>query len=76
MTCHVHRYHRHYHSSGHVWQGRFKAFTIQQDGHFLTVLRYVERNPRRAKLVRQAQNRRWSSLCSLIHKQHLDFLVS
>src|SRR5688572_10749124 len=26
MTSHVRRYHRHYQSSGHVWQGRFKAF--------------------------------------------------
>jgi REP-associated tyrosine transposase len=25
MTAHVRRYHQHYHSSGHVWQGRFKA---------------------------------------------------
>ena len=23
-TSHVRRYHRHYNSSGHVWQGRFK----------------------------------------------------
>lgn len=75
MTCHVRRYHRHYHSSGHVWQGRFKAFPIQQDEHFLTVLRYVERNPLRAKLVRQAQNWRWSSLYSLLHKEHLHFLA-
>lgn len=31
MTCHVRRYHRHYGSSGHVWQGRFKNFMIQED---------------------------------------------
>ena len=49
LTSHVRRYHRHYRSSGHVWQGRFKAFPIQADEHLLTVLRYVERNPLRAK---------------------------
>ena len=38
MTSHVRRYHRHYHGSGHVWQGRFKAFPIQQDEHLLAVL--------------------------------------
>src|SRR5262249_50801085 len=43
-------YHRHYHGSGHVWQGRFKAFPIEQDEHLLAVLRYVERNPLRAIL--------------------------
>jgi REP element-mobilizing transposase RayT len=35
LTAHVRRYHRHYRSSGHVWQGRFKAFPIQQDEHLL-----------------------------------------
>ncbi len=25
LTAHVRRYQRHYHATGHVWQGRFKA---------------------------------------------------
>ncbi len=62
MTAHVRRYHRHYKGSGHVWQGRFKAFPIQDDEHFLTVLRYVERNPLRANLVERNQDWEWSSL--------------
>ena len=33
LTSHVRRYHRHYHGSGHVWQGRFKAFPIEEDEH-------------------------------------------
>ena len=61
LTAHVRRYHRHYKTSGHVWQGRFKAFPIQQDEHLLTVLRYVERNPVRARLVRKVQRWPWSS---------------
>jgi len=63
MTAHVRRYHRHYHSSGHghIWQGRFKAFPIQEDEHLLTVLRYIERNPLRANLVEHAQDWRLSS---------------
>ena len=64
LTSHVRRYHRDYGGSGHVWQGRFKAFPIQQDEHLLTVLRYVERNPLRAKLVRRSENWPWSSLRS------------
>jgi putative transposase len=62
MTSQVRRHHRTYHSSGHVWQGRFKAFPVQADSHLLALLRYVERNPVRAKLVRRAQDWRWSSL--------------
>ena len=60
-TAHVRRYHQHYHSSGHVWQGRFRAFPIQEDDHLLTVHRYIERNPLRAGLVARAQDWRWSS---------------
>jgi putative transposase len=60
-TAHVRRYHRHYHSSGHVWQGRFRSFPIQEDDHLLTVHRYIERNPVRAGLVRRAEDWRWSS---------------
>ena len=62
MTSHVRRYHQHYRSHGHVWQGRFKSFPIQQDGHLLTALRYVLRNPVRAGLVEHAMDWPWSSL--------------
>lgn len=62
LTSHVRRYHRHHGGSGHVWQGRFKAFPIEQDEHLLVVLRYVERNPLRANLVRRAEAWPWSSL--------------
>jgi putative transposase len=61
MTAHVRRYHQHYHSTGHVWQGRFRAFPIQESDHLLTVLRYIERNAVRANLVRRAQDWLWSS---------------
>ncbi len=64
MTSHVRRYHRHYHSSGHVWQGRFKAFPIEEDEHLLTVMRYVERNAVEAKTIpiRKAERWPWSSV--------------
>jgi putative transposase len=61
LTAHVRRYHQHYHGSGHIWQGRFRAFPIQEDEHLLTVLRYIERNPVRAGLVERAQDWLWSS---------------
>jgi putative transposase len=61
MTSHVRRYHKHYGSSGHVWQGRFKSFMIQNDAHLLMVLRYIEGNPVRAQLVSSAKEWIWSS---------------
>ncbi len=62
LTAHVRRYHQHHASRGHIWQGRFKAFPIQQDEHLLTVWRYVEANPVRAGLVRRGEDWTWSSL--------------
>jgi putative transposase len=61
LTAHVRRYQQHYHGSGHVYQGRFRSFPIQEDEHLRTVLRYVERNPVRAGLVARAQDWPWSS---------------
>jgi len=62
LTTHARRYHRHYGTTGHVWQGRFKAFPVQDDDHLATVLRYVERNALRAELVARAEDWKWSSL--------------
>jgi putative transposase len=62
LTAHVRRHHRRHGGSGHIWQGRFKAFPIQEDEHLLTVLRYIERNPLRALLVKRAERWAWSSL--------------
>lgn len=46
---------------GHLYQGRFKSFPVQTDEHLLTLLRYVERNPLRAKLVQRVQDWPWGS---------------
>jgi putative transposase len=63
-VTHTQRWHAHYHSqgTGPLYQGRFKSFPIAEDFHLLTVLRYVERNPLRAGLVRSAGHWQWSSL--------------
>ncbi len=61
MTSHVRRYHRHHESSGHVWQGRYKSFIVQEDSHLLMVLRYIEGNPVRAEIVQSAREWQWSS---------------
>ena len=62
LTTHVRRYLKHYGHSGHVWQGRFKAFPTQDDDPLITVARYVERNPLRAGLVARSEDWPWSSL--------------
>jgi putative transposase len=63
-VTHVRRHQEHYHDrgGGHLYQGRFKSFPIQDDRHLLSVCRYVEANPLRAKLVRRAEAWEFSSL--------------
>lgn len=47
---------------GHLYQGRYKSFPVEGDEHFYQVVRYVERNALRAKLVRRAEDWRFGSL--------------
>lgn len=60
---HTMRWHAHHgtRGTGHLYQGRFKSFPIEADDHLYTVLRYVERNPLRARRVRRAEDWPWSS---------------
>jgi putative transposase len=61
---HTQRWHAHRASAGmgHLYQGRFKSFVVQNDSHLLTVCRYVEGNALRARLVERAEHWRWGSL--------------
>ncbi|WP_426418526.1 transposase [Bradyrhizobium genosp. A] len=46
--------------TGHFWQGRFGAVAMDEQ-HLAAALRYVSLNPVRARLVKRAQDWRWSS---------------
>lgn len=61
QTSYVSRFRAKYESTGHIFQGRFKSFPIQEDNHLLTVMRYVERNPVEAGLAARARDWKWSS---------------
>ena len=47
-------------TSGHLWQGRFNSCPLDEN-HLWAAVRYVERNPVRAGLVRHACEYAWSS---------------
>jgi putative transposase len=73
--AHAQRWRTSHHTVGYgpLYQGRFKAFPVQRDdAHLLTVLRYVERNPLRAGLVKRAQDWQWSSLRHRLDTPHGD----
>jgi putative transposase len=48
--------------TGHLYQGRFKAFPVEEGNPFCTLVRYVESNALRNGLVTHAERWCWSSL--------------
>ncbi|NOY54248.1 MAG: transposase, partial [Deltaproteobacteria bacterium] len=52
---------------GHLWQGRFFSCPLDE-AHLYSAIRYVEKNPVSAKIVRSPENYKWSSAKGHIHK--------
>ena len=46
---------------GHLFQGRYKAILVERESYLLELIRYVVRNPVRAKMVRTVGEWPWSS---------------
>jgi putative transposase len=67
MRC-AQRLNRQRQQQGHIWQGRYFSSALDHD-YFRAALRYVERQPVRARTVRKSENYQWSSArghCKLI----------
>ncbi len=58
---------------GHLWQGRFYS-CILSDTHLYRSIRYVENNPRRAKVVKQAWKYHWSSAADHIRERSMSLI--
>ena len=62
-TCHM-RYSQYFNKkkklTGHLWQGRFFS-CILDEKYLHAVVKYIENNPVRAKLVKRPEDWKWSS---------------
>ena len=58
----VYWYNWKYHRCGHLFQDRYKSEPVEDDGYFLTVLRYIHQNPVKAKICKKAENYPYSSM--------------
>lgn len=47
--------------TGHVFQGRYNSKLVQTNEYFLWLIRYIHRNPVRAKICDKVQDYSWSS---------------
>ena len=50
-----------YNRSGHLWQGRFASYYLYDDVHFWYVVKYIERNPIKANMVKQIDHYKYQS---------------
>lgn len=60
---------------GYLFQGRFSSCVLDQN-HLLAAARYVELNPVRAGMARQAWDYPWSSACFHVGKKDSDPLIT
>ena len=59
---------------GHLWQGRYKSYSLYDDAHFWIVAKYIERNPIKAKMVHEIDSYRYQSYFQRKH-QHEHFAL-
>jgi len=59
---------------GFLWQGRFISYPMDEQ-YLFSAVRYVERNPVRARLVERAESYPWSSARTRVYKIQNDFLI-
>lgn len=50
-----------YRRTGSLWEGRYKSTLVDSESYFLTLSRYIELNPVRARMVAVASDYPWSS---------------
>ena len=50
-----------YQRSGHLWQGRFKSWYVTSEAYLFTLIRYIEYNPIKAKIVKSLKDYKYSS---------------
>ena len=62
----VYWYNWKYKRSGHLFQDRFKSEVVEDESYFLTVLRYILQNPKKAGLCKNLEDYKWSSYSDYI----------
>lgn len=60
-VSYAYRFNQRHDRSGHLFQDRFKSEPVEDDGYFITVLRYIHDNPVKAGLCSSAEQYKWSS---------------
>lgn len=57
----VQYYHFKYHTTGHLFEDRFKSENVETVKYLLTVVRYIHQNPLKARMIKGVNDWPWSS---------------
>ena len=63
------KFNRMHHRDGPLFRGRYKAILIDAEEYFLSVVRYIHRNPLNAGVVSDIDRYRWSSHWGYLNKK-------
>jgi hypothetical protein len=61
QSSYAQEFNRRHRRIGHLFQGRYKAFLVEDERYLLELVRYIHLNPVAARLVTQPAGFRWSS---------------
>lgn len=75
LRTYHHYYRKKYSLFGHLYQGRFRSFPIDDPAYFLECGRYIEKNPVRAGMVSQAEDWPFSSYRFYAYGESHPFIV-
>ena len=61
-------FNRKYKRVGHLWQGRFKSWFVTDEAYLYTLIKYIEYNPLKAKIVKSLSEYPYSSYRAFTNK--------
>lgn len=70
-ASYVYWYNWKYQRCGHLFQDRYKSEAVEDDRYFLSVLRYIHRNPLKAGIVKDIGAYKWSSYSEYMEKNEM-----
>lgn len=69
-----------YERTGHLFANRYKSLPVEDDSYFLTLAKYIHRNPVKAGIVENMQDYRYSSYSDYLRNNNefvnVDFLLN
>lgn len=66
-------YNRKHQRLGHVFENRYKSILVQDNSYFITLIKYIHKNPVAAGMATSMEEYRWTS--DIFYRRNMDSLV-